>query len=1285
MPKSINFIGRKAEIDLIGHLLLEFGTSRFLCIKGEGGIGKTRLLDEFRERVKKGYFEPNKLYASHRIVFAHEFTDSVWSQQLIQGAEGMARELNVVLDSTDAQFDPQRMAEQLAAHIASKPSAIIVSLGSRTLVEKQLQCALRQNIPVITFDNHLKSIEGEAIKVFQEDLNGLYQVTDRMLSEINHRGKVAIVWTPNEPIQQRRRKDLDRLLQHYNLINLIDVHCELSENSHQHAAEAIRQYLEQHPDTKAIWCVFDEYAKGVVETLIELGRADINVYSLDLCPEDQELMLREGSPWRATAAVDPFESGRILVRLAMRQVLDSTPSSEHYYSLPLELVTQEDLRALGAKPWQWSHTDSIGWNSDLRSISAHTRAQAPSLYMVSDIVDFADPDLQIIENLAQRIAEVTLETTSDKFTLDLGELDVMSKLLQTDASEEQREKVYKDLVAEINKRTENQRLLLCFDTTERAEEIFLDRGLIDNVLCQLKNTMIIFAGRPKGIMLEKLAARIQEKKFHDAQIVHIDLPPFEPKYSLQYLIEKQHSISIRLSKDLEVTLAILARGKPLILDLAVEYVFRNIELDPPLPGRAELESMSEKDLKEQAELFEKGLVRHIRRLRNRMDRMVLRLSLVSPLSVAGVEALFRISSEEARNLFEEARTYSFIREVTRYGEIEIELHDEMKRLVNEYLWKEFDPYREERRREHQRAFEWYVLQDSKLNEQRKAYKIQIAALEREIAQLDAQPVPDDSHRDKVRAEILRMTIQDKTIRNRRQSITEAWVYHSFEASDPQASDPQAFERWEDLIDRVRNGKHYDFTLRLCAGIETYKQQFTDDQLYEYRFRYARALLDTGDPEESRAEFETLLDKLARSDEHRLAIYNMLGVIYLRLDSPAKARKYQEQCLALISEEDEGSRAFVLNQIGYCYRLQMDEKPSYQKQAQTRYEDVRNLATKAYAKATKEDQKRRYMRLIASANNNLGYLYSLRRDYDRAETLINQAITIWRDDIGEKAESARGVITLGILARDRGYYDLSRRYLEQAITSLPETDRNDMHHEAYFQLGWTEWFDAVDRSGEVNIQGLERAVKLFRHSLKLAQENGFQRSEPGIYHQLASALWAWGRAINHQAHCDEARRLNKLAIDLSEKLKDYRYYVDSVVGEAEFDLDDDDDSHITEYASRLAAYEKKRMIFPLYYGRMRRIQADFDLRKKQYQQAFELYAEAMPLINEHGGYGPYAVEKELRQLAQKLRQLSPSEAIHYLDKYMLAKWKDQKYKGHQLHRYDLVFWCENEIQQTKLRI
>jgi tetratricopeptide (TPR) repeat protein len=50
--EKVSFIGREAEIEQIEDLINDWGTRRVLCIRGDGGVGKTRLLQEIRDRQR---------------------------------------------------------------------------------------------------------------------------------------------------------------------------------------------------------------------------------------------------------------------------------------------------------------------------------------------------------------------------------------------------------------------------------------------------------------------------------------------------------------------------------------------------------------------------------------------------------------------------------------------------------------------------------------------------------------------------------------------------------------------------------------------------------------------------------------------------------------------------------------------------------------------------------------------------------------------------------------------------------------------------------------------------------------------------------------------------------------------------------------------------------------------------------------------------------------------------------------------------------------------------------
>ncbi|MBP1467954.1 substrate-binding domain-containing protein [Candidatus Chloroploca sp. M-50] len=1282
MSKQVPFIGRAEELTIAKQLLLEFGVTNFLFLVADGGIGKTRFLEEFGNRIRNRAFESSNLDTAYRITVVQEFTDSEWSSEFQRGIHTMAQELGIHITQTDAEHSADRMASDLAGAIAEKPDAIIVSLGSYQGVEAQIQQALAQNIPVLTFDNYLKSIEGAAVKVFQEDLQGIQQIANPILKEMNYTGKLAIVWTQQNKVQKRRVDDLRRILLNYNQIELLDVDCELNERSAESSTEQTIVHLEKHPDTKAIWCVFDEYARGVIKALKALKRTDIKVYSLDLCPSDRTLMLEEGSPWQACAAIDPAEAGRLMVRLALQEIVVTPTPPDRYHSIPLKLVTQKDLRQLTLEPDRtWYSLDDRGWSSELRAIVAHRQNPRQSLFTVAEVIDFADPDVAIEGAIEQRLAALTGQMMAPEDLIALLTLEERSRLLQHEATERQHYKVQQALIDAINQRCQTQRLVLCFDTTERATQKLLGSNLID-ILCQCKNLLVIFAGRPEPPIMAWLIDQIKDKQ-QRGKIIRCELPAFDATLSRQYLQEKQQNLAIEADDEFLDRLAKLALGKPILLDLVIEYIYRNLEFDP-IPSYATLEAMDQQELHEAATAFESNLVQHIRRLQQKMDLVVLRLSRIYPLSQSGLATLFKLSENEAASLFAKACTYAFIRIIQRSDSPEIELHDEMRRLIEHHFWPIFDPDKAQRRRDSQLAYRFYQKQDQAFNVGIKAVDAQLRSIDAQLQKLETQTVPDERQLKELEANKLQLKFEQLAIRRRRQTVTENWVKHMLFAQQE-----DAFEQWVALVEKVRSGRHYPFIERLCKILESYRSQLSLTEQRDFDFYYARTLLDLGQTSEATQRLEELLVTHADADaKFRSNIYNQLGVAYQRTNQLTRAIENQQQCLDLIDSSNLRDRASVLNQIGYYYRLLSEADPSRRNDAQVRYEQVIALAHEALPSDDEVGQ-RQMLDLIASTNNNRAFLYGMSHDYDRAEILLQQALATWRrlevelQDERGRAERARAEITLGILARERGRYETSRQHLERAITLIPRSDTSDKPHQAYFQLGWTEWFDAVDRNDEIRLEGLERAARLLERSRELAEKHGLERDLPGIYHQWASVVWRIGMETDNEECRQRARQLNQTARDLSERLQDHRYYVDSWIGEAEFDFELKDDSRLDEYVARLAKYEQQ-YFFPLYYGRLRRIRAEFALLRDDLDEAFALFTKAIHQINEYGGVGPYRIEKELQQLSKHLQNLPYEAAQRYLQQFR-DQWAQWQYGETKMPRYDLVFWCEQELLQLTLQI
>ena len=100
--------------------------------------------------------------------------------------------------------------------------------------------------------------------------------------------------------------------------------------------------LRSHPDISVVFAPFDEYARGVKMGATEAGVAEkIKIYSIDISTSDIQEMREEGSPWKASAAVDAYAIGEVSLRALALLVAGQDPG--HVIEAKPVLITQDYL------------------------------------------------------------------------------------------------------------------------------------------------------------------------------------------------------------------------------------------------------------------------------------------------------------------------------------------------------------------------------------------------------------------------------------------------------------------------------------------------------------------------------------------------------------------------------------------------------------------------------------------------------------------------------------------------------------------------------------------------------------------------------------------------------------------------------------------------------------------------------------------------------------------------------------------------------------------------------
>ena len=852
-------------------------------------------------------------------------------------------------------------------------------------------------------------------------------------------------------------------------------------------------------------------------------------------------------------------------------------------------------------------------------------------FLVTQTLDFDDQSNRMFDNFELRLAE---EVKRKGFNLDaysnaLRDLRKMEKAnVSPDGLVSQKEQARLILVNILNQISSEKRIVFILDTVEKSESGIFWATLVD-FLARIKNFTCILAGRRQ---VSFNLREVLEEKFVD-RVIYLELQPLKPEDSIRYLEEKQESAHTNIDKSLVQKLLYLTGGRPILIDLAVEYVARGISLDWLLEEDLDtLKSSSTDEQHRRRKEFEKQLVQYIMKIRKPIHRLVLTMSRIYPLSKSMISTLLDLDDQEADDLYTDAKSYVFVKELPELARIT--LHDEMRDLVNLYVWPELDIDNARRRRDSQLSIKIYEQEDQVIRTQLEDKNY--------IASLSA--------------------IEEKELETNLEMIDEQLCNHLLYAGLP-----DGFMRWKKIVDDYRTENEFSFAKGLVDSAQEYFSALTQDQQFEYLILEARLTNEIGQVNEAEKKLHILLEEYGDKDEYKSGILNAMGLVEEKLGKMQAALDHQLQCLEIVKRFNTSAVAPVSNRIGYLYRLMgnLSKAEEYYRFALKTNSDI------PFAK--------RRQSLTASLFNNLGYIFGLERKYAQMDLHCDQAAEIWFE-LGMNQEIGRSETTRAIFHRDQGNYLGSLDLLKQAVSRYVDPDDHEQLCRSYFHLGWTQWYIAEkvnELASDISLVdwddvALSLALDYFLKSLELARKYSLKFEMPGIMHQTSSVYWYLGRIRKDESLLQKARVLNHESYEVSVQVHDNRYAIDSLLGDAEWDYDIAEYENIPKYDQKLQAeYGQFQNQYKLYFGRMYRIKADVAFRQQEWGTAFANYAIGLGMIQHHHGFGRYTIQRELLRLSRKLKQLQPNQIKESIS-YLRREWTELKQK----QDVDLLLsWCD----------
>ncbi|NEW61319.1 ATP-binding protein [Sulfurovum sp. bin170] len=302
------------------------------------------------------------------------------------------------------------------------------------------------------------------------------------------------------------------------------------------------------------------------------------------------------------------------------------------------------------------------------------------LYKICKIIDFDNNYFQIQGSIITHIAKELMDGENfinffrlkkdyEKFQKELDISDLTLK--------EHNKTLNRVFVEEFNRFTKNQRVTIVFDTLDKLDLKAIP--YLKNLFEQFENILFLIAGRSENldrlinILPKESISQLKLKKFNEYEIK-------------SYIKKKRINSSICVKPQTEEKIAILSRGKPILIDLAIDRIgieesiewLDSYSVDDILfANRHEKESLEKR--------FEDGLISDIIRAENRIDEYILLLSLVKQASRLEIEKILDLERDERDSLFEYSKNSVLFKNIDNS---EVGLHDEISRLLELHIQRE---------------------------------------------------------------------------------------------------------------------------------------------------------------------------------------------------------------------------------------------------------------------------------------------------------------------------------------------------------------------------------------------------------------------------------------------------------------------------------------------------------------------------------------------------------------------------------------------------------------------
>ncbi len=280
------------------------------------------------------------------VALIRQLVEGEFMQSYQAGAEKQAKELGIKLTIFGKNNDNQAQANFVYQAINLGVDGIIIDHGLTETMAKPAADALAKGIAVVAFDVDLEN--PDIPQIAQDDHLLGATALEALRKDYPDGANIGYVYVAGILPLDKRDAAFTKFKQENPQFKEAARTGTFESPFSVKNADQVKAVLTSNPDIQAYFAPYDEFGKGVVLALNEMNMTDkIAIYTADISTQDIQEMIKQGSPWKATAATNPASIGAVSVRaIAMKLAGEEVP---HDILIPPYLFTQQMLRDKNVK------------------------------------------------------------------------------------------------------------------------------------------------------------------------------------------------------------------------------------------------------------------------------------------------------------------------------------------------------------------------------------------------------------------------------------------------------------------------------------------------------------------------------------------------------------------------------------------------------------------------------------------------------------------------------------------------------------------------------------------------------------------------------------------------------------------------------------------------------------------------------------------------------------------------------------------------------------------------